>query len=123
MMMSQTVTVGGTRMNYGATLPPGTMEMSKYSVFKPAKYQNLLYKAGKPVYQLIDPDGHVYVIQRYKVPTEALETLGDKFKQLHKGWKYKVEVLKEDLVMNLTFDRTIPSVQDEFDQIYIRIPK
>lgn len=123
LMLSDQESVAGVDMVFGGILPAGTMGISKYTVFKPAKYQNLLYKAGKPVYQLVDPDGHVYVVQGYKVPTSELATLGDKFKLLPKGWAYKVEVLKEDLVMNLTPNKTIPSVQDEFDQIYIRIPE
>lgn len=123
MMVSQTVTIGGKEMNYGATLPPGTTGIPKYTVFKPAKFQDLVYKAGKPVYQLIDPDGNVYVVQGYKVATDELATLGDKFKQLPEGWTYVVEVLEKDLVMNLTPDKTIPSFQDEFDQIYILIPE
>lgn len=81
-----------------------------------------MWKAGQPAYQLIDPDGHVYVVQGYKVPKESLETLGDQFKELPEGWEYRVNVLTEDLVMDLTPDAPIPSVQDEFDQIYIRIP-
>ena len=39
------------------------------------------------------------------------------------GWEYLVNVLAADLVMNLTPNVPIPSVQDEFDQIYIRIPE
>ncbi len=39
------------------------------------------------------------------------------------GWEYDVEAPTEDLVMNLTPAEPIPSVSDEFDQIYIRIPE
>jgi hypothetical protein len=35
---------------------------------------------------------------------------------------YNVVTVTEDLVFDLTPDAPIPSVQDEFDQIYIRIP-
>lgn len=38
-------------------------------------------------------------------------------------WEYHVKVLDEDLVMKLTLEKPIPSVQDEFYQIYIRIPE
>lgn len=99
------------------------MKIPKYAVFNPAKFQNLVWKAGKPVYQLVDPEGHVYVLQGHKVPTEELAALGQRFKQLPDGWAYRVVNLTEELVMKLSPKEPIPSVQDEFDQIYIRIPK
>jgi len=122
-MASEPVKVAGVSMVFGAHLPPGTLKIPKYTVFNPAKFQNLVWKAGKPVYQLVDPDQHVYVLQGHKVPTEKLATLGERFKTLPDGWKYRVKVLREDLVMKLTPRKPIPSVQDEFDQIYIRIPE
>ena len=122
-MGAEPVTIGGVDMTFGAHLPVGTLNISKYVVFNPAKYQNLVYQAGKPVYQLVDSDGHVYVLQGNKVGEKALASLGDKFQQLPDGWEYRITVLDKDLVMNLTPKEPIPSVQDEFDQIYIRIPK
>jgi hypothetical protein len=122
-MASKPVPVAGVDMVFGAHLPAGTLRIPKYTVFSPAKYQNLVWKSGSPVYELVDPDGHVYILQGHKVPTEDLATLGERFKQLPVGWKYQVDDLPEDLVMKLTPKEPIPSVQDEFDQIYIRIPK
>lgn len=109
-------------MAFGANLPPGTIGSPKYQVFSPAKTQNLTWKAGQPTYQLIDTAGNAYVMQGYKVPESSLATLGTQFKELPDGWQYKVVNPTEDLVMNLTPDAPIPSVQDEFDQIYIRVP-
>lgn len=122
-MASSPVKVAGVDMVFGAHLPPGTLGIPKYKVFNPAKTQNLLWKADKPVYQLVDPDGHVYILQGHKIPEKSLATLGERFKQLPAGWKYRVKVLSEDLVMKLSPKTPIPSVQDEFDQIYIRIPE
>lgn len=122
-MASDPVRVAGVDMVFGAHLPPGTMAIPKYAVFSPAKTQNLAWKAGKPVYQLDDRDGHVYVLQGHKVPQDSLAKLGDQFKELPEGWKFRVSVLTEDLVMNLTPKEPIPSVQDEFNQIYIRVPE
>jgi hypothetical protein len=122
-MASKPVPVAGVNMVFGAHLPPGTLKIAKYTVFSPAKFQNLVWKAGKPVYQLVDAEGHVYVLQGHKVPEESLATLGERFNKLPKGWKYRVKALEKELVMNLTPKAPIPSVQDEFDQIYIRIPE
>ena len=122
-MASKPVPVAGVKMVFGAHLPPGTLQIAKYTVFSPAKFQKLLWEAGRPVYQLVDPDGHVYVMQGHKIPKEQLATLGTRFASLPEGWTYRVQKLEEDLVMNLTPKAPIPSVQDEFDQIYIRIPE
>lgn len=122
-MASEPVEVAGVDMVFGAHLPPGTLKMKKYAVFNPAKFQNLVWKAGKPVYELMDADGHVYVLQGHKIPTDQLATLGERFKELPEGWQYRAETPEKDLIMKLTPKEPIPSVQDEFDQIYIRIPK
>ncbi len=58
-----------------------------------------------------------------KCRRNELATLGERFRELPQGWKYRVQVLEKDLVMKLTPKAPIPSVQDEFDQIYIRIPE
>jgi hypothetical protein len=123
LMLSAPVAVAGVNMVFGGVLPPGTLSISHYAVFNPAKFQNLVWKAGKPTYQLVDLDGLVYVVQGYKVKKEDLVTLGEKMTKLPEGWTYQVVSPSEDLMMNLTPAKTIPSVQDEFDQIYIRIPK
>src|SRR5262245_54717678 len=86
-MASEPVKVAGVNMVFGAHLPPGTLSTPKYKVFSPAKTQNLLWKAGKPVYQLVAPDGHVYVLQGHKVPEKSLATLGERLKQLPDDWK------------------------------------
>ncbi len=122
-MASEPVKVAGVNMVFGAHLPPNTLTIPKYTVFNPAKTQYLRWKAGRPVYELVAPDGHVYVLQGYKVPEEWLATLGKRLQKLPEGWNYRVRVLSDDLVMNLTTKAPIPSIQDEFDQIYIRIPE
>lgn len=122
-MGSKPINVGGAEMIFGAHLPPGTLEAPKYHVFNPAKTQNLVWQKGKPVYQLIDHEGHVYVLQGHKIPADQLAALGKRFQKLPSGWKYQVKTLDDDLTMNLTPDTPIPSVQDEFNQIYIRMPE
>ena len=122
-MASEPVEIAGVMMNFGANLPPGTMGLPTYTVFNPAKYQDLVWKAGQPTYRLVDPEGNVYVLQGNKIPSDQLGALGERFKELPEGWEYRVESPTEDLVMNLAPDEPIPSVADEFDQIYIRIPE
>ena len=120
---SDPVNVGGVNMTFGAILSPGTTATPYYEVYYPSKTQDLLWKAGLPTYQLTDAEGYNYLVQGYKVPKEDLATLGSQFQSLPDGWSYNVVTLDEDLIFNLTPDIPIPSVQDEFDQIYIRVPE
>ena len=122
LMLSPPVAVAGAEMMFGGVLPPGTTSIPHYTVFNPAKYQNLTWKAGQPMYQIVDAEGNAYVVQGHKIPVGELPTLGERMEGLPEGWEYQVAVLEEDLVMNLTPAEPIPSIQDEFDQIYIRIP-
>ena len=84
-----------------------------------------MYSKGKPVFELVDPDGHVYVLQarNHEFPISSLAALGDKMEKLPAGWQYRTRVLTEDLVLDLTPDETIYAVGDEFHQYYTRIPK
>ena len=121
-MASAPIAVAGVTMVFGAHLPPGTMGTSAYTVFSPAKYQYLVWDAGKPTYQIVDADGYAYVLQGYKVAPDQLASLGEQFQHLPAGWSYHVVTPDKDLVFDLTPAAPIPSIQDEFDQVYIRVP-
>ena len=80
------------------------------------------FDAGKPVYELVNPDGLAYVLQARCVgvdPTiteESLDTLGDRL-ALPPGWTYRSRLLDEELVVDTT--ETIATVlQDEFENSY-----
>jgi hypothetical protein len=85
----------------------------------------MVYLKGKPVYELVDPDGHVYVLQAHgpEFTLESLPKLGEQLKKLPKGWKYRTRTLTKELVLDLSPDETIYAVGDEFHQYYTRIPK
>jgi hypothetical protein len=63
-----------------------------------------VFAAGKPVFQLVSPDGTVYVMQTYATevnPTLTLDdlpALGDHLK-LPEGWQYRVVTPDEDLTV------------------------
>ncbi len=96
-----------------------------YTIFMPKKTQKMVYSKGKPVYELVDPDGNNYVMQAHdeQFPIESLATLGQRMKKLPKGWQYRTRTLVEDLVLDLKPDQTIYAVGDEFNQYYTRPPK
>jgi len=98
---------------------PGTSPYSDVHVDRGAVF---FFDAGKPVYELVDPDGTAYVMQAYCVgvdPTTdeaALATLGERL-TMPEGWTYRVRVLEDELVVDTT--HTVATVlQDEFEHSY-----
>ena len=80
------------------------------------------FDAGKPIYELVDPDGLAYVMQALCIGvdptiTEAgLPGLGERL-SLPPGWAYRSRILEEELVVDTT--ETIATVlQDEFENSY-----
>ena len=79
------------------------------------------YKAGKPVYELIDPTGRVYVMQSYSID-KAVQTpltlaqLGDKLK-LPAGWHYRTGILNQDTKLPCDHKKAIV-IQDDFLNTY-----
>jgi hypothetical protein len=134
MMDSQTVTFGreetfgGIKARWVARLNPEILKtaatgIALYTVFNPKKTQKMVYDKGKPVYELVDPEGHVYVLQAHEeqFPIETLDKLGEKLK-LPEGWQFRTRILDEGLVLDLTPDTTIYAVGDEYHQYWTRIP-
>jgi len=134
MMDSQTVSFGkkasfgGIEARWVARLPLLTALRAAtgskpYTVFTPKKTQKMVYDKGKPVYELLDPDGNVYVLQAHeeRFPIDSLPKLGD---QLHlpEGWRFRTQILTDDLVMDLKSNQTIYAIGDEFHQYWTRIP-
>jgi hypothetical protein len=95
-----------------------------YKVFMPKKTQKMVYTKGKPVYELVDSEGNVYVMQAHEeqFPVESLPKLGERLKKPPKGWQYRTRDLTEDLILDLGPSQTIYAVGDEFHQYYTRIP-
>jgi hypothetical protein len=98
---------------------PGTRPYTDVPVDRGAVF---FFDAGKPVYELVNPDGLAYVLQAYCVgvdPTmdeDALVTLGDRL-QMPEGWTYRVRVLDEELVVDTT-GKVATVLQDEFENSY-----
>lgn len=134
MMDSQTfdvgkeATIGGIQARWVAQLDPAIMKsaakgIAPYTVFTPKKTQKMTYAKGKPAYELVDPEGNIYVLQAHEAqfPIDTLDTLGDRL-DLPEGWQFRTETLSEDLVLDLGPDKTIYAVGDVFHQYWTRIP-
>jgi hypothetical protein len=80
------------------------------------------FDAGSPVFELVDPEGFVHVMQARCVGVdpemneEALVTLGDRL-ALPEGWMYRTRILDDELVVD-TSDHLASVIQDEFENTY-----
>ncbi|WP_454780478.1 hypothetical protein [Legionella sp. WA2022007384] len=86
-----------------------------------ARKTTWIYEGGKPVYELIDPDGNVFVMQSYsvqKIPQtkQSLSQLGSKLK-LPANWQFKTGVLKKTDTVQAINDMAVV-VQDNFLNTY-----
>lgn len=83
-----------------------------------------LYRKGRPVYELLAPDGRHYVMQTYarivdpNLSESDLATL-DRHLKLPKGWKYRVRTLDKDLVLRADGEAHV--LQDDLANTYQRV--
>jgi hypothetical protein len=69
------------------------------------------YEAGKPVYELIDPKGRVYVMQSYSLDkarqTERSLIHLDSTLKLPKGWQFKSGVLNKNMALKTVNNKAV----------------
>ena len=133
MMDSQTLTLGekltfgGIEARWAARAPLSAVQKSgasggePYKIYTPSKTQSMVYESGKPIFELVDPEGNAYVLQARdeEFPIDSLASLGDKL-NLPEGWEYRTRVLAGDLTLDLGPHETIYAVGDDFQQYYTR---
>ncbi|MGZ5214588.1 MAG: hypothetical protein ACXWEN_12680 [Actinomycetota bacterium] len=86
------------------------------------------FDAGTEVYELVSPEGTVFVMQSASQmidphnTVDNLPTLGDRL-SLPEGWQFRVRTLDSELVMAATYDDDPPNmiVLDEFENNYQRL--
>ena len=92
-----------------------------YTPFTVQRDTGYIFYAGKLIYQLISPEGDVYVMQSYaqivnpNLTLEELETLGDDL-NLPEGWRYEVVRLEEDFMLLSDGGTTV--INDDFNNTY-----
>jgi hypothetical protein len=83
-----------------------------------------LFDKGKPVYELVASDQHVYIMQSYSrivdpgLSQDQLTSVGSRLK-LPKGWKYQVRNADSDLEMKSGGKAYV--VQDDLKDTYQRL--
>ncbi len=80
------------------------------------------FDAGKPVYELVSPDGKAYVMQALcmgvdaTMSQESLPALGERL-TMPNGWAYRTRALEHELVIDTTTSLATV-LQDEFENSY-----
>jgi haloalkane dehalogenase len=118
---------GGLQMRKVATFqikPAGRGSSPPYTEQAINRDTDYLFDKGKPVYELVAPDQHVYVMQSYSkivdpsLSQDQLANLGSRLRLL-KGWKYHVRNLENNLEMKSGGKAYV--VQDDLKDTYQRM--
>jgi hypothetical protein len=116
----KSTTLGGIEMQKVAHL-----KLSWYDFFMPhqpyTKYiveRETIWKfdAGKPVYEIIDDSGKVYVMQSYVGDKNQLATIQNRIK-LPSGWKYRTGLVKTDKFLQAINNKAI-IIKDNLSNVY-----
>ena len=83
----------------------------------------ITFRKGTPVFILDDPEGKPWVMKAYRdsygQTYDSLSTLGERYKRLPAGWKFRVAELDRDLVLAPTkAGGTATVMQDEFENTF-----
>ncbi len=113
----------GIQMRRIATIPLGAdFAAGAYVVRNVNRGAVFFWDAGKPIYELVDPDGRPFVMQARCIGVDpgmtedSLATLGERL-ALPEGWSYRARVLDAELVVD-TSATLATVVQDEFENTY-----
>ena len=99
-----------------------TPAVARYEGIKVNRGAVFFFDAGRPVYELVDPEGEAYVMQAYCVGVDPsltaddLPTLGERL-ELPSGWSYRTRILDEELVIDTTASLATV-LQDELENSY-----
>lgn len=122
----ETKTFGGIDARYAATLPLSALGAEEgvdaYTGFTSSKKQTLIFKAGLPVYELVDAEGNAYALNAYGDAVQGGDpaTLADQI-SLAEGWSFRVTTPDEDLIVAPPTDGPTQMVGDDMRQYYTRI--
>jgi hypothetical protein len=105
------------------TLAPGTVSSKPYVERTVRRNAEFEFRAGSEIYELVAPNGSVYVMQSYAQIVDAnlsegdLPGLGARL-TLPTGWQYRVRTLSAPLVVTTPGEATV--LQDELQNTYSR---
>ena len=118
----ETRTFGGIAMIRQATVQLASQNPAPYSVNEVSRHTVFHFDAGRPVFELVDPDGQRWVMQTWsqivdaRLGLEDLPGLGRRL-NLPEGWRYETRVLTERLSVD-TATRNALVMQDDLTNTY-----
>lgn len=118
----ETKTFGGIEMIRQATVQLASQNPAPYSVNKVARHTVFHFDAGRPVFELVDPEGQRWVMQTWSqivdtnLGLQDLPGLGRRL-NLPEGWRYETRVLTDRLSVN-TSTQDAHVMQDDLTNTY-----
>jgi hypothetical protein len=117
-----TTSFGGLEMIQQATVALTSNNPQPYSVNMVDRRAAFTFDAGRPVFELVDPDGRRWVMQTFSQVVDKTLTLDDLpalGSRLHppQGWRYETRTLTAPLVVDTT-DTLANVLQDELTNTY-----
>ena len=118
----QTRSFGGIDMIEQAVVQLSSMSPAPYSVNKVDRKAVFIFAAGRPVFELLDPQGQRWVMQTWSQTVDANLALADlpglaSRLTLPAGWAYQTRTLTEPLRVDTT-DRDAHVTQDDLANSY-----
>ncbi|MGY4712114.1 hypothetical protein ACXDF8_21550 [Mycolicibacterium sp. CBM1] len=115
-------TFGGIDMIKQATVQLASQNPQPYSINHVARHTVFHFDAGRPVFELVDPDGQRWVMQTWSQIVDGnlgLEDLPGLSRRLNlpEGWRYETRVLTERLSVDTT-TRDAHVTQDDLTNTY-----
>jgi hypothetical protein len=124
---TEVVTLEGLTMRLAAVVRIAPSQLSSHKPYVETTIERTTeytFLAGKPVYELVPPDGPSYVLQSYaqivdeSLSIASLDGLADRL-HLPDGWSYRVRTLEQDLVLRTSGAITV--IQDDLENTYQRL--
>ncbi|MEP3328939.1 hypothetical protein [Sedimentitalea sp.] len=121
--LGETKSFGGIDARYAATLPIASLGSGDgadpYAPYVTEKEQKLTFRAGQPIFELVDAGGNIYVLNAYgaKVKDHDPANLADQLAPID-GWAFRTRTPEEDLIIIQKGDAPSKMVGDEFHQYY-----
>lgn len=125
-LVSTTVeTINGLTLREAGVLKLSLLDIynagTPYKNHSVARNTTWVYQKGKPVYELINSKGEVFVMQSYSVQykpqsLESLNTLGTMLK-LPQGWVFKSGIINQDEEV-IAINNLATVVQDDYSNTY-----
>ena len=118
----ETATFGGIDMIQQAVVQLSSMNPAPYGVNRVDRKAIFIFAAGRPVFELVDPDGQRWVMQSWSQTVDKNLTLDDLpglASRLHlpQGWSYQTRTLSSPLRVDTT-TRDAHVTQDDVANSY-----